>query len=391
MKASSLLTSTLQKDIIGFARDLIRIKSYSSQEEEAIKFVEQKMKALGYDEVHIDAMGNVVGRIGFGKKILMFDSHVDTVEVNDEQEWDFPPFNGDIVNGRIHGRGSVDMKSSLAASVYAAAIGKKMELIKKDLSVYVSCTVNEEDCDGENLKHLFTELDLRPDYMVICEPSNNTIAIGHKGKAQIKIRTKGISAHGATPEKGVNAIYEMAEIIQRVEKTNESLGCYNDRKGSLVLSKIFSISASLNAVPTECEIYLDRRLVPGESIDTVRQEMDRIVEGKNANWGIGTLLRKSWTGLDISYAPVHAPWNIGLGHDLIKLCAKAYLETFRKEPDKFEFWDFSTNAVTPVSMGIPTIGFGPGDYKLAHMRNESCDVQQILDACSFYIRVNCNM
>ncbi len=344
------------------------------------------MRALGYEEVTIDSMGNLLGRIGDGEKSILFDSHVDTVEVKDEDEWNIPPFSGAIVDARLHGRGSVDMKSSAAASIYAGAIAKELGFAD-DKTIYVSCTVFEEDCDGENLKHLFKELQFKPNYVVICEPSDNKISVGHKGKAQIVIKTHGVSAHGSAPEKGMNAIYEMAEIIQRVEKTNMELSKKDGVKGTLVMSKISSVAASLNAVPSECEVYLDRRIAPGETEEAIKQEMDQLIKGKNATWEVGTLHRKSWTGLPINYEPFHLAWKIDLNHDLPKACIAAYRESFGVEPDEYIFWDFSTNAVTPVSMGIPTIGFGPGEYKLAHMRNESCEVYQILDACRFYVRV----
>ena len=386
MSSQDLLTPKLKKELVEFAQSLVRIKSLSGQEEEIIKFIEKKMIALGYDKVTIDLMGNVVGKIGNGEKIIMFDSHVDTVEVKDEDKWDIPPFNGDIVNGRLHGRGSVDMKSGAAASIYAAVIAKKLGFVSGK-TIYVSCSVFEEDCDGENLKHLFKELDIKPDYVVICEPSGNKIATGHKGKSQISIKTQGISAHGSAPEKGVNAIYEMAEIIQRVEKTNLELMKKEGVRGTLIISKISSTAASLNAVPSECEVYLDRRMIPGETKNFIKQEIEQLIQGKNATWEVGTLHRKSWTGLEIKYEPFHLAWEIDLNHELSKVCIAAYLENFGKEPTGYDFWDFSTNAVTPVSMGIPTIGFGPGEYKLAHMRNESCKINQILDACSFYTRI----
>ena len=386
MNSSELLTQELQKELLEFSQSLVRIRSYSGQEEEIIRFIEQKMNALGYDEVKIDSMGNLLGRIGSGTKSILFDSHVDTVEVNDEREWDISPFSGEVVEGRLHGRGSVDMKSSVAASVYAGAIAKRSWL-ESGKTVYVSCTVFEEDCDGENLKHLFSELDIQPDYAVICEPSNNRIALGHKGKLQVSMKTHGVSAHGSAPEKGVNAIYEMAEIIQRAERTHQALMKKDGMRGTLVLSKISSVSASLNAVPSECEIYLDRRMVPGETEDDVRREMEQLIQGKNATWEIGTLHRKSWTGMDIHYEPFHLAWKIELDHELTRACIAAYRDHFGAEPDRFDFWDFSTNAVTPVGMGIPTIGFGPGEYKVAHMRNESCEVSQIVDACGFYTRL----
>src|SRR5512141_2607090 len=312
MNSSDLLTPQLQKELIEFTQSLVRIKSYSGQEETIIKHIEQKMKALGYDEVVIDSMGNLLGRIGDGEKAILFDSHVDTVEVNDEKEWDIPPFSGQIVNGRLHGRGSVDMKSSVAASIYAGALAKKMGFTSGKI-IYVSCTVFEEDCDGGNLKHLFKELHLKPNYVVICEPSNNKITLGHKGKAQVSIKTHGVSAHGSAPEKGINAIYEMAEIIQRVEKKNLELMKKEGIHGTLVMSRISSTSASLNAVPSECEVYLDRRTAPGETEEAIKKEMDQLIQGKKATWEVGTLHRKSWTGMDITYEPFHSAWKIDLG------------------------------------------------------------------------------
>jgi putative selenium metabolism hydrolase len=386
MPTPEFLTPSIQHDLIEFTQSLIRIRSYSGQEGEIIQFIEQKMKTLGYDEVMIDSMGNLLGRIGDGPKSILFDSHVDTVAVNDPEKWDQPAFSANLLDGNLYGRGSVDMKSGAAASIYAGALAKRLGLTAGK-TIYVSCTVFEEDCDGQNLKHLFKELKLRPDYVVICEPSGNQLSLGHKGKAQIAITTHGLSAHGSAPEKGLNAIYEMAEIIQRVEQTNAMLMQQSAPRGTLVMSRISSTSASLNAVPSECEVYLDRRMVPGETEALIKAEMDQIIQGKKATWSIGTLQRKSWTGLDIHYEPFHLAWKIDLEHELTRACRAAYQESFGSAPAEYIFWDFSTNAVTPVSLGIPTIGFGPGEYKLAHMCNEHCAVDQIIAACSFYTNV----
>jgi putative selenium metabolism hydrolase len=386
MSQSDPMTQEEQAALIEFTQSLVRTKSLSGQEEQAIRLIERKMHALGYDEVIVDAMGNLVGRIGHGEKVILFDSHVDTVEVNDAEKWDLPPFSGAVVAGRLQGRGSVDMKSGVAASIYAGALARRLGL-DPGKTLYVSCGVFEEDCDGENLKHLFKELNLKPDCVVICEPSDNKITLGHKGKAQISIKTHGVSAHGSAPEKGVNAIYEMAEIIRRVEKTNAELAKKDGLKATLVMSRISSTSASLNAVPSECEAYLDRRMVPGETQAAIQQEMDQLIRGKNAAWEVGTIYRKSWTGMEIKYQPFHLAWKIDLDHQLTRACIAAYTENFGHQPVDYGFWDFSTDAVTPVSMGIPTIGFGPGEPKLAHMRNESCPINQIIEACCFYARL----
>ena len=343
------------------------------------------MEALNYDEVVVDAMGNVVGRIGTGRKVIMFDSHVDTVRVDEESEWDHNPFGGEIIDGRLYGRGSVDMKSAIAASVYAGAIARTTGLLK-DKTLYVSCTVLEEDCDGENLKHMFKACNINPDYMIICEPSGNKLVTGHKGKAQIKIKTHGVSAHGSAPEKGMNAICEMAQIIKRIEETGNDLLADPNTGGTLVASSISSKSASLNAVPFECEIYLDRRLAMGETRETFEKEMEKIIAGKKASWEIGTLNRRSWTGMDVIYEPIHMPWQIDIDAPLSRSCVKAYHMLFGSDPE-LDYWDFSTNAVTTTAMGIPTIGFGPGECKLAHMVNENCEISQIVDACKFYAAV----
>jgi putative selenium metabolism hydrolase len=373
----------VKKELIEFTQSLVRIKSVSGQEEEIVRFVAQKMNALGYDEVIIDSMGNLLGRIGDGPKAILFDSHLDTVAVNDEDKWDVPPFSGTIVDGRLYGRGSVDMKSAVAASIYAGALAKKSGL-DPGKTIYVSCSVLEEDCDGENLKHLFRELNLKPDCVIICEPSDNQISLGHKGKAQVTIKTQGVSAHGSAPEKGVNAIYEMAEIIQRVEKLNAALAKKESPRGSVSMTRISSTAASLNAVPSACEAYLDRRIAPGEMEAAIRQEMDDLIQGKNATWQVDSLQRTSWTGREINYQPFHLAWKIDLDHELTRACIAAYQASCGCLPTEYVYWNFSTNAVTPVSLGIPTIGFGPGDHRLAHMRNERCKVDQIVGACSFY-------
>ncbi|HTX72788.1 MAG TPA: YgeY family selenium metabolism-linked hydrolase [Rectinemataceae bacterium] len=372
------------EELLAFAQDLVRIRSCSGEEREVVHCAAERMKLLGYDELRIDGFGNLLGRVGTGGSSIMFDSHLDTVAVPDESDWAHPPFGGDRAGGFLWGRGSVDMKSGAAASIYAGAIARELGLTRNH-AVYVSCTTFEEDCDGENLRHLFQEFSFRPDCVVICEPSSNLIARGHKGKAQILIRTRGVSAHGSAPEKGVNAIYAMADIIRRVEEAQRALAARGGRHGTLVMSRISSTGASLNAVPSECEAYLDRRLAVGETEDAVRSEFDGIVEGTGATWEIGTVRRRTWTGLDVVYEPFHLAWELDPESRLARIFDEAYRRTFGSSPGTYDFWDFSTNAVATVRLGIPTIGFGPGEYKLAHMRDERCAETQIADACRMYV------
>jgi putative selenium metabolism hydrolase len=372
--------------LLAFTQALVRTQSYSGQEGPLARLITEQMRALDFDEVRIDAYGSVIGRVGHGEKSILFDGHMDTVTVMDADLWQRPPFGGEIAEGYLWGRGSVDMKSGLAAAVYAAARAKRQGLLEGK-SVIVTCSVDEEYCDGEGLRHAMETLPKPPDFAVICEPSENVIALGHKGKAQVRIRTQGVSAHGSAPEKGINAVYEMAEIIQRVERTNQALMSQGGSHGTLVLSQISSESVSLNAVPPACEIYLDRRMAPGETEATVRAEMDAIIAGKRASWELDTLRRSTWTGEQLVYQPLHPAWEIRKEEALARAFIAAYGETFGHAPEQYDFWDFSTDAVASVRLGIPTIGFGPGEYKLAHMRDERCATQQIVDACEVYTQV----
>ncbi|MCD8369254.1 MAG: YgeY family selenium metabolism-linked hydrolase [Clostridiales bacterium] len=378
-------TEEYGRELIASYRDAIRIRSYSDEEGEVARMLVERMKALDFDEAYIDRTGNVVGRVGNGPRVIHFDSHMDNVQVNDPEDWIAPPFSADIVDGMVYGRGSVDMKGGLTASVFAAALAKRAGLLKGK-TVYVTGSVCEEYCDGVCLEHFYRESGVRPDFCVICEPSDNLITLGHTGKVQARIRTHGISAHGSAPEKGLNAVYEMAEIITRVEELNRRLQA-TEGGGTIVLSDISCLSASLNAVPSECEIYLDRRLRLGESVAQVKDELDGLIAGKRATWEPGTLVHTSWTGEKLVYEPAHEPWKIAENHELTKACNAAYEQVFGKAPERYDFWDFGTNAVVPVSMGVPTIGFGPGEYKLAHMTNEHCDPEKVAAACRFYTRL----
>lgn len=376
------MTEAEKSALLDFYKAGIRTRSYSDGEGPYARLIEAEMKRLGFDEVFIDQTGNVAGRVGSGPRIIHFDGHMDTVKVENPDEWLADPFAAEAVEGEIVGRGSVDMKGGLSAAVHAAALARKAGLLEGK-TVWVTGSVCEEYCDGVCLEHFYRNTGITPDVCVICEPSGNLVTLGHTGKVQARIKTEGISAHGSAPEKGLNAVYEMAEIISRVEKLNSDLRSAGG--GTIVLSDISSVSASLNAVPSECAIYLDRRLRLGETVSQVKGELDALVAGKRAHWEPGTLVHTSWKGEKLVYEPAHEPWKIAENDPLTLIACEAYEAAFGRKVQEFNFWDFGTNAVVPVSMGVKTIGFGPGCYKLAHMTNERCRPSDVTDACAFYL------
>ncbi len=375
--------SEYENSMIEFAQQLIRIRSYSGCEREIADLVKHQMIRLGYDSVTTDAMGNVIGRIGKEREPeVLLDSHMDTVAVKDDDSWSKPAFGGEIHGGRLYGRGAVDMKSALAASVFAGAAAKT-SLESRGKTAVVTCSVCEECCDGEALYYILTQGGIHPQNVLICEPSDNRIMLGHKGKLQTYIVTRGISAHGAAPHLGENAVYEMSDIIRRVEQLNSDLQKHR-AQGTVTLTDIFCTSASPNAVPDSCSIRLDRRLAPGETERQVIDEMNALISGKKADWFYDELSMQSWTGYNIRYKPLHLAWHIEKDHPLAVQCSSAYQTTHPDCAPDFGRWDFSTNAVASVSLGIPTIGFGPGDPAAAHTSDEHCSVKQMVDAFRFY-------
>ena len=360
MKGKIELTTEFSEELLEFYRQGIRTRSYSDEEGDYARLILGKMKDLGFDEAWIDPAGNVVGKVGNGSKIIHFDSHMDTVWVNNESEWDAPPFEANNVNGMIYGRGSVDMKGGLSASVFAAALAKRCGLLDGK-TVYVTGTVCEEYCDGVCLEHFYRDSGVKPDFCIICEPSDNKITLGHTGKVQARIKTHGVSAHGSAPEKGINAVYLMADIISRVEALNARLS-KTPGAGTVVLSKISCETASLNAVPSECEIYLDRRLRLGETTKQVRKELDELIAGKSrTTWESGTLYHTSWNGAELVYEPCHEPWKIAEDAPLTQKCNEAYELVYGHAPECYDFWDFGTNGVVPVSMGWLRLVMAPGN------------------------------
>lgn len=383
------LSEKYQKDMTQFLRDMIAIPSESAEEEKVILRIKEEMEAVGFDEVRIDPMGNIIGRIGNGKHLIAMDAHIDTVGVGERKNWDFDPYLGYEDESKIGGRGASDQEGGMASMVYAGKIIKELGL-DKDYTLLITGTVQEEDCDGLCWQYLIEKEKIKPEFVVITEPTSLNIYRGHRGRMEIKVSTRGISCHGSAPERGDNAIYKMAPIIQELEELNHRL-LDNDflGKGTLAVSEIGHSSPSRCAVADGCWLSIDRRLTDGETYESAIEEIKALPSVKKA----GAIVemydykRPSYTGLVYPTKAYFPTWVLPEDHVVCQSTVEAYKNLFNKEPlvDK---WTFSTNAVSIMGRhNIPCIGFGPGKEEQAHAPNEITFKDHLVKACAMYATI----
>ena len=365
--------------------EMIKIKSLSLQEGGVTKVIKSMMDEAGFDEVRIDGLGNVIGRIGNGPKIIAFDGHIDTVDLGNLENWDFDPLGGEIKDGFVHGRGSVDQEGGPAAFITAGRIIKELGLAK-DLTIYFTATVIEEDCDGLCWKYIVEEEKIKPECVVITEPTNLNIYRGHRGRMEIAVSFYGISSHGSAPERGKNAIYMASKAALEIEKLNETLA-YDEflGKGTITISEFKSESPSLCAVSDFARIHLDRRLTWGEDKELALNQVREIVKDMKAKVELLDYEETAYTGLKYGMQKYFPTWKLEENHPLVVKGVEAYKELFNENP-KVDKWTFSTNGVTIRGYyDIPVIGFGPGNEVLAHAPNEKVPIDHLVKATAFYV------
>lgn len=375
-----------ERRVATFLRDLIAIKSLSSQEGDVVHRIEREMLDCGYDEVRIDAMGNILGRVGSGPRVLAFDAHVDTVDVGNPANWTVDPFEGDERDGVIYGRGACDMKGALASIVYGGRLVKELGL-EGDTTLWVVGSVQEEDCDGLCWQYIVERGGLRPEAVVISEPTNLGIYRGHRGRMEIEVRTSGVSCHGSAPERGVNAVYRMAPIIADIERLNERLGGEPFLgKGTVTIAEIRSTSPSLCAVADSATIHLDRRLAATDTLESAVREIEELPGVKAAGAQVVVLdyAVPSWKGLTYPTKKYYPTWLLPEDHPLLAAGVDAYTTLFGEAPNVSR-WVFSTNGVAVMGKhGIPCIGFGPGNEVFAHMATEQIPIEHLVKAMAWY-------
>ncbi len=380
------LARKYQPEMSRFLRDMVAIPSESCQERAVIERIRAEMEKVGFDRLEIDPMGNILGSIGSGPRLIAFDAHIDTVGIGEASNWDFDPYQGFEDEECIGGRGTSDQEGGMAAMVYAGRILKEVGL-PEGFTVVMAGTVQEEDCDGLCWQYILRELGLKPEFVVSTEPTDGGIYRGQRGRMEIRVEVKGVSAHGSAPERGDNAIFKMAAILTELEalhgrlKSDAFLG-----KGSLTVSEIFFSSPSRCAVADGCTISVDRRLTAGEDAELALSQIANLpaVRAAHAKVSMYTYETPSYTGLVYPTDCYFPSWVVDEEHGAVQAMAHAFQALFDQEP-RIDKWTFSTNGVAITGLfGIPTVGFGPGKESQAHAPNERTWKEDLVRCAALY-------
>ena len=380
-----------RNQIIQFMQDICAIPSMDSLIGPVGERIQAEMRKLGYDEVRFDKMGNTIGRIGNGPRILLYDSHIDTVGVGDTNEWDWDPFTGKVENGILYARGACDEKGSTPGMVYGLAIARDLGLLD-GYTVYYFGNM-EEWCDGIG-PNAFVEADpkVKPDFVVIGEPTKMNVYRGHKGRIELKITTSGRSAHAAVHFLGDNAVYKMISIINLIRELDRrmrfGLGSHPILgAASIAVTDVAARTDSLNAVPNQFTIYLDHRITLNEPHkDAINLIKGLIPDYLQEEIVVEELFSDipSYTGFTFPMSKYFPPWLQEESHPLVQAGLKS-IQDLWGEQRPLGTWDFSTNGTYWAGKaGIPSIGFGPGDEKTAHTILENVSLDEVVDATEFY-------
>lgn len=398
-------------DMSAFLRDLIAIPGESAQEAGVIERIVKEMEQVGFDDIQVDPQGNVLGYVGTGEKIIAFDAHIDTVGIGEITNWTFDPYEGYETDEEIGGRGASDQLGGIVSSVYGAKIMKQLGLIPEGYRILVTGTVQEEDCDGLCWQYIIQEGGIRPEFVVSTEPTDGGIYRGQRGRMEIRVDVRGISCHGSAPERGDNAIYKMADILQDVRSLNENDAeesteikglvkmldeKYNPQweeanflgRGTITASEIFFSSPSRCAVADGCSVSLDRRMTAGETWQSCLEEIRQLPNVKKYGADVTVSMynydKPSYTGLVYPIECYFPTWVIPMDHPVTLALGETHKNLYgdkrtgsastmieRQARPLTDKWTFSTNGVTIMGRNnIPVIGFGPGAEAQAHAPNE---------------------
>ncbi|MGP1588353.1 MAG: YgeY family selenium metabolism-linked hydrolase [Oribacterium sp.] len=412
-------------DMTAFLRAIVRNPGESAEEAAHVETIRREMEKVGFDEVKVDPQGNVMGFIGSGETLIAFDGHIDTVGIGNRDNWSFDPYEGYENETEIGGRGVSDQLGGTVSAVYAAKIMKELGLLDKKYRIMVVGTVQEEDCDGLCWEYICKEDKIRPEFVISSEPTDGGLYRGQRGRMEIRIDVKGVSCHGSAPERGDNAIYKMADILQDIRALNNNgdaesteikglVKMLNPKfnpewkearflgRGTVTASQIFYTSPSRCAVADSCAVSLDRRMTVGETWESCLEEIRQLPAvkkyGEDVKVSMYNYDRPSYTGLVYPIECYFPTWVIPEDHPVCTAAVAAYHDLFgekrigaeavraeREVRPLLDKWTFSTNGVSIMGRnGIPVLGFGPGAEAQAHAPNEITWKQDLVTCAALY-------
>ncbi len=376
-----------REELIQFMLEICEIPSMDSKIGPVGERIQAEMKKLGFEEVRFDKMGNTIGRIGNGKRILVYDSHIDTVGVGDPSTWEWDPFKGKVENGVLFARGASDEKASTPGMVYGLAMARDLGYLD-DFTAYYFGNM-EEWCDGI-APNTFVEVDpkVKPDFVVIGEPTRMQVYRGHKGRVELKVTSSGRSAHAASHHLGDSALYKMLGVISGIRdldahlKNHEFLG-----KGTIMVTDTRISTASINAVPDGFTIFIDRRLTFGETKEEAVQQVKDLIPGYLRDQiKVEEMFydEPSYTGFVFPVDKYYPAWALEESHPIVQ-AGQETIKLLWNESRPSGKWNFSTNGTYWAGKaGIPSIGFGPGDEVHAHTILDQVKLDDLVDATAFY-------
>lgn len=373
-----------REDIITFLKELCAIPSYDSEIRAVGERAAAEMKKLGFEEAWWDKMGNIVGRIGNGPFKVLYDSHIDTVGIGAIEEWQWDPFKGKVENGIFFARGACDEKGSTPGMIYGLALAKELGLLEGISAYYFG---NMEEWNDGSAPHALVEVEgLRPDFVVVGEPTRMQIYRGHKGRVEMQVVARGKSAHAASNFLGDNAIYKLLPIIEAISKLEPELG--DDPflgHGRITVTDMHVKTPSINAVPNEATIFIDRRVTFGEEPQAELDRIKRLI-GDRTDIEASILIydTPSYTGFRFPLDKIYPAWALPEDNPFVAAGVKAGEMLWGGKMPTGK-WDFSTNGTYWTGKaGIPSIGFGPGDEIHAHTVLDQVSLDDVVRSTEWY-------
>ncbi|WP_066319183.1 M20 family metallopeptidase [Bacillus sp. FJAT-29814] len=367
-----------EKEAVQFLQSLIQVNSVNppGNEKEVAEVIQSFLKTCNL-QVDLDDLGDNRANVfvtypngGKDDKFLVYSGHLDTVPTG-KVKWEHDPFSGEVVENKVFGRGTTDMKSGVAAMVLALKYLDQAGVKLNGKLQFVGTAGEEVDGFGAKTVVEKGQID-KATALVVSEPSENQIFHAHKGCLWLEITTYGKTAHGSMPDKGINAILPMNEIINRLQSyqfdytPHPVLG-----KPTLNIGTIEG-GVKTNVVPDQCKLTIDIRTVPGQSNEQILQDIEDLVKAVASNYEIKVLNSMASVGTDES-------------DDFIKLAIETGKNHLNLELKPTGVNYYTDASVYCPHLQVPAFIFGPGIPTLAHQPNEYVEIDKFIESIQYFI------